>query len=138
MLYVTPDRLVIGQAGGYLDVIRFNGNKATLTHSLCINEAGDINELAHASQPLELMIGCQKGLLLCKISKNDQLDIIRVEEEYSNLYVVTVCWCGEDKFLIVTSRPKYSKSKSIPKGEENFAIATFTLYNSNETDPEKR
>ena len=75
---------------------------------------------------------------MCKISKDDQLDIIKVEEEYSNLYVVTVCWCGEDKFIVVTSRPKYSKSKLIPKGEENFAIATFTLFNSNETNSDKR
>ena len=79
MLYVTNDRLIIGQAGGYIDVIKFTGNNAQLTHSLCINEAGDINELSHASQPLELMIGCQKGLLLCRISKDEQLDIINVE-----------------------------------------------------------
>ena len=58
MLYVTTDRLVVGQASGYIDVIKFNGNNAQLTHSLCINEAGDINELSHASSHADLMIGC--------------------------------------------------------------------------------
>ena len=47
-------------------------------------------------------------------------------------------WCGEQKFIVVTSRPKYQKAKLVPKGEQNFAIATFTLYNAAEEDPEKR
>ena len=47
-------------------------------------------------------------------------------------------WCGEQKFIVVTSRPKYQKAKNVPKGEKNFAIATFTLYNAVEDDPEKR
>ena len=35
------------------------------------------------------------------------MDIVKVEDEYSNLYVVAVTWCGEDKFLVITSRPKF-------------------------------
>ena len=58
MLYLTSDRLIIGQAGGYVDVCKFNGDKPLLTHSLCINEAGDINEIMPCATPLELMIGC--------------------------------------------------------------------------------
>ena len=71
MLYVSTDNLIVGQAGGYLDVIRFKGNKSEVTHSLCINEAGDINELILASDNQEVMIGCQKGLLRCYITAND-------------------------------------------------------------------
>lgn len=46
MLYVSDEYLVVGQAGGFIDVIRINGREATITHSLQINEAGDVNELA--------------------------------------------------------------------------------------------
>ena len=138
LLYVTHDRLVVGQIEGYIDVIKFTGTKAIITHSLQINEAGDINHLSLASKPLELMIACQKGLLLCNITKNETLQILRPEEEYSNLYVVTMTWCGGDKYIVVTSRPKYKKEKHIPKGEENFAIVTFTLFRCECEDPDQK
>ena len=138
LLYVTHDRLVVGQVEGYIDVIKFTGTKAIITHSLQINEAGDINHLSLASKPLELMIACQKGLLLCNITKNETLQILRPEEEYSNLYVVTMTWCGGDKYIVVTSRPKYKKEKHVPKGEENFAIVTFTLFQCECTDPDNK
>ena len=82
-------------------------------------------------------MGCQKGLLRCRVTDTGQLEIVQVEEEYSNLYIVNVVWCGGSRFIVVSSRPKYSKTKLIPKGEKNFAIATFTLYNSDETEPSK-
>jgi hypothetical protein len=40
------------------------------------------------------MIGCAKGLLLCQISKNEQLEIVRPEVEYSNRYIVELVHCG--------------------------------------------
>ena len=137
MLYASDEYLVVGQAGGFIDVIRIGGKQATVTHSLQINEAGDINELALTAQLNELVVGCQKGLLRCRVTDSGQLEIVQVEEEYSNLYIVNVVWCGGSRFIVVTSRPKYSKTRMIPKGEKNFAIATFTLYNAEETDPEK-
>ena len=81
------------------------------------------------------MIGCQKGLLRCKIASDEQLEILQVEEHYSNLYVVAVCWCGEDTFIVVTSRPKFSRSKAIPNGEDNYGIATYTLYSADGSNP---
>ena len=43
LIYMKPSFLVIGQVKGYIDVLHFTGNKPTLTHSLYIDEAGDIN-----------------------------------------------------------------------------------------------
>jgi len=34
LIYVTPDRLLIGQVDGYMDIIKFVGNQAQVTHSL--------------------------------------------------------------------------------------------------------
>lgn len=48
MIYARKDVLVVGQVLGYIDVITFSSNKATVTHSLQIKEAGDINQMAFA------------------------------------------------------------------------------------------
>lgn len=71
LLYVTPDRLVIGQIDGYIDIVKFSGNQAHVTHSLQISEAGDINQLCVTAKEREVMIGCAKGLLLCAINKGE-------------------------------------------------------------------
>ena len=47
-------------------------------------------------------------------------------------------WCGGDKYIVVTSRPKYKKEKHIPAGEENFAIVTFTLFSCECDDPDEK
>ena len=52
-------------------------------------------------------------------------------------------WCGGDKYIVVTSRPKYKKEKHlfilhVPKGEENFAIVTFTLFQCECADPDNK
>jgi len=65
LLFVTPERLIVGQVEGYIDIIKFVGNRAHITHSLQISEAGDINQLVDTGKERELMIGCAKGLLLC-------------------------------------------------------------------------
>jgi hypothetical protein len=61
--------LVIGQVSGYIDVVHFSNEKAVVSHSLQIKEAGDINSMAFASNPSEFMIACQKGLLMCVITE---------------------------------------------------------------------
>lgn len=71
LIYVTPERLLIGQVDGFIDIVKFVGNQAHVTHSLQISEAGDINQLALTSREKEVMIGCAKGLLLCQISKQE-------------------------------------------------------------------
>lgn len=109
-----------------------------MTHSLQINEAGDINQLALTSRDREVMIGCAKGLLLCQISKQEQLEIIRPEVEYSNRYIVELLHCGDDHFIVVCSRPYYLKSSKIPPGETNFPIVTYTYFSPEQTDPEKK
>ena len=68
MIYVSDEYLIVGQAKGFIDVIKCKGGKATITHQLQINEAGDINELTLSAKPLEIVIGCQKGLLRCRVS----------------------------------------------------------------------
>ena len=84
------------------------------------------------------MIGCAKGLLLCHITKNEQLEIVRPEVEYSNRYIVELVHCGNDRFIVVCSRPFYLKSSKIPAGETNYPIVTYTFFTPEETDPEKK
>ena len=43
LLFVKDDILVVGQVLGFIDLISFANNRATITHSLQIKEAGDIN-----------------------------------------------------------------------------------------------
>lgn len=42
---MRPDVLIVGQVLGYVDVLSFADNKAIVTHSLQIKEAGDINQI---------------------------------------------------------------------------------------------
>ena len=71
MMYVKDDVLVIGQVGGYIDVIHFSDTKATVTHSLQIKEAVYINSMAKGVGTGEFMIGCQKGLIFSKITEQN-------------------------------------------------------------------
>ena len=109
-----------------------------MTHSLQINEAGDINQLCVTGKERELMIGCAKGLILCQVTKQEQLEIIRPEVEYSNRYIVELEYCGNDQFIVVCSRPFYLKASKIPEGEKNYPIVTYTLFNSEEPEAEKK
>ena len=45
MLFVTHDKLLVGQVQGFIDVVVFEDETATIAHSLQIKEAGDINSL---------------------------------------------------------------------------------------------
>ena len=84
------------------------------------------------------MIGCAKGLLLCHITKNEQLEIVRPEVEYSNRYIVELVHCGGNSFIVVCSRPYYLKASRIPPGESNYPIVTYTLFNPEESDPNQK
>lgn len=138
LIFVTPDRLLVGQVDGFIDIVKFVGNQAHVTHSLQISEAGDINQLCLTSKDKEVMIGCAKGLLLCVISKNEQLEILRPEVEFSNRYIVELVHCGNNSFIVACSRPFYLKSNKIPPGETNFPIITYTYFMPEERDPEKK
>lgn len=128
LLFVTPERLIVGQVDGYIDLVKFVGNQAHITHSLQISEAGDINQLVATSIDRQLMIGCAKGLLLCQISQSEQLEIIRPEVEFSNRYIVELLHCGQSHFIVVCSRPYYLRSNQIPVGETNFPIVTYIYF----------
>lgn len=84
------------------------------------------------------MIGCAKGLLTCEITKNEQLQIVRPEVEYSNRYIVDVENCGDNKFIVVCTRPYFLKASKIPPGETNFPIVTYTLFHPLEQDPDQK
>jgi len=80
------------------------------------------------------MIACGKGLLMCAITDMNTFEIVRAEEEYRELYVVNLCWCGGDRYVVATSRPRYPSKKKIPAGEENYVIISYSLYTTNEAD----
>ena len=86
----------------------------------------------------EVMIGCAKGLLLCRVNKNEQLEIIRPEVEFSNRYIVELEHCGNNSFIVACSRPYYLKSNKIPPGEKNYPIVTYTYFTPMEADPERK
>ena len=75
---------------GYLDVISFADNKAVVTHSLQIKEAGDINTIVQGMDTGECLIATQKGLLLCTVDTNGILTINRSITEYANLFIVNI------------------------------------------------
>ena len=60
--------MIVGQVLGFIDVLLFAEQKATVTHSLQIKEAGDINNMSQGTGTGVVMIACQKGILLCNIS----------------------------------------------------------------------
>jgi len=45
LMYAKDDVLVVGQVGGFMDVIAFSDVRATVSHSLHIQTAGDINSM---------------------------------------------------------------------------------------------
>ena len=55
---MRDDVLVVGQVLGFIDLIAFSDNRATITHSLQIKEAGDINSLCQGPNSGEFMIAC--------------------------------------------------------------------------------
>lgn len=54
--------------------------------------------------------------------------------EYSNLYVVNIIWAGDHKYIVCTSRPRYETKKQQPRGQENYAIISYTLFDADEQD----
>ena len=58
-------------------------------------------------------------------------------DEYANLYTVSIIWVNDDKYVVVTSRPRYTKKSQIPKGSENYNVISYSLYNAAETDTKK-
>ena len=60
------------------------------------------------------------------------LTINRSIMEYTNLYVVNISWAGAHKYVIITSRARYENKKQVPRGQENFAIISYTLFDADE------
>lgn len=75
---------------------------------------------------------------MCEITSTNTFNIIRSEAEYTSLYVVNICWCGGDKYVVITSRPRFANKKQIPPNEENYAVISYTLYTTDEADPNLR
>lgn len=75
LLYSRPDQLVIGQDFGYLDVLSFGSAKVTVTHSLCIKAAGDINDMVVGKEAGEFLVACEKGLLLGYVNTEGVFDV---------------------------------------------------------------
>ena len=84
------------------------------------------------------MIACQKGILLCGISSEGQLSIKRAIQEYSSLYAVNLAWAGGSKFVIITTRPRFSNKAQAVPGKENYAIVSYTMYDAEEEDEDQR
>ena len=42
----------------------------------------------------DVMIACQRGLLLCNVSEDGQLNILRQIDEYSGLYCINIGWAA--------------------------------------------
>ena len=113
-MYVKDDVLVVGQVTGYIDVIHFSDIKATVTHSLQIKEAGDINAMSQGPGKGEFMIASQKGIIFSKIKEDNTFQILYAVEEYVGLYCVNICWAGEMNYIVVTSRPRFNNKKDVP------------------------
>ena len=86
----------------------------------------------------DVMIACQSGLLLCNVTEDGQLNILRQIEEYSGLYCINIGWAAAQKYVIITSRPRYSNAEEVPAGQENYTIASYTLYDLEEENPERK
>ena len=44
----------------------------------------------------------------------------------------------DQKFIVIATKPRYSNKKDIPVGEQNFAVLSYSLFNGDEMDYEKR
>ena len=129
---MRSDVLVVGQVEGYIDVVKFIGTDPHVTHSVQIEEAGDINNMAFANKQGEFIMACQRGLLECCITEENIFAVIRSVQVYKKLYVANVCWSGGNNYVVVTTRSRYKSKKEIPPGENNFVIITYAVYSANE------
>ena len=59
-------------------------------------------------------------------------------EEYVGLYCVNLEWAGDMRFVVVTSRPRFANKKDVPRGEENYAVISFSLFDADEPDPNRK
>ena len=138
LFYVKDDVLVVGQVGGYMDVVQFTDTHATVTHSLQIKEAGDINSMQPAPGDGCFMIACQKGLILSQITPQNTFTINAAVDEFVGLYGVNLCWGGGLRYVVTTSRPRFANKKEVPAGEENYAVISYTYYDGDQLDPDNR
>ena len=86
----------------------------------------------------EFMIGCQKGLIYCKITFENTFEIIQAIDDFVSIYCVNICWAGGMPYVVVTSRPRFATKRDIPPGEENYAVISYTVYDNDEPDPNRR
>lgn len=94
--------------------------------------------MARGPGPAEFMIGCQKGLIFCKITEEDTFSIIEAVDEYIGLYVVNLEWAGDMRYVVVTSRPRFANKRDVPRGEENYAVISYSLFDGDEEAPSRR
>ena len=121
---------------GYIDVLSFGSQKATVTHSLHIKEAGDINSMVVGKEAGEVLVSCEKGLLVATVTAEGAFSITKAVSEYSNLTIVSVSWATDSKYVIVTSRRRYKSKKEIPTGSVNYQIVSYTVFDTAITDSE--
>ena len=96
MLFVKDDVLVVAQMEGYIDLVHFpENNRAIVTHSLRVEEAGNINCMSLGAGEGEFMIASQKGLFSCRVTPDKTFQLISAVSEYNNFYVVNVSAVGE-------------------------------------------
>ena len=54
------------------------------------------------------------------------------------LYCVNVCWAGDSRYIVVTSRPRFANKRDIPAGEENYAVISYSMYDVAEEDLDQK
>ena len=72
------------------------------------------------------------------MTAENTFQILAACDEYVGLYCVNVCWCGDSRYIVITSRPRFANKREIPPGEENYAVISYSIYDLAETDPDQK
>ena len=94
MTYVRDEFIIAGQVFGFFDVVNVTEQPIVSSHALQIEQAGDVNYMTQGPKIGDVMIACQSGLLLCNVSEDGQLNILRQIDEYSGLYCINIGWAA--------------------------------------------
>ena len=51
---------------------------------------------------------------------------------------MNISWAGDNKYVVICSRPRFGSKKDIKPGLENYAVISYTVYDGDEPDPDRR
>ena len=72
--------------------------------------------MCQGPEPGEFMIATQKGIINGYVNDENMFSVRAQISEYQGLYCVNVNWAGDQKFVIVTRRRRYSHKRDGPPG----------------------